>query len=232
MADTTGVVAGGLDARPLPASGYVRFRAVDIPSLGVVAELDGKVDVAGYGVHEVLDVEGAVGITRYKGRAPFRLTIPLLLDLDPHGTVEPVIAALERMHAIRDEVFSPAPTLIVEGLGVPHSYTRNPGLRWVLDGDPSWGDDVRHRAGGDGERSYIQLTVSVLGVPRARAVADGPANVERRYFHVQPIPGTPRTLRTIGRPLQMTWRQVRELNPRLPADPDRPLKAGTMVRVA
>lgn len=230
--DTLGVVDGGLEERPLPAPGFVRFRAVHSDKMGLVAELNGTVKPTGYGEHDVTDRPGDVGITSYKGRAPLALAIPLLLDRwSERKSVEAEVRMLERMLGLDSQLDQP-PTIIVEGFGVPHSYTRAPQNRFVLSGDPDWGEE-RFR-GTDGHRSYVEVAVTARLLVRPETIeapGAGGSSSARRYYTV-PRTGHPRTLRGIAKKRHVDWRRLRQLNPRLPGDPDHGLRGGTKVRVA
>lgn len=230
MADTTSVTTGGLDPRPLPAAGWVRFRAVHRAALGLVAELGpGEIRTSGYAVRETIGRgPQAVALSTAGGRPPLRLELPLLLDRDGlRGSVEDEVRMLERLHGLDDGV-AEAPALIVEGIGIPHSYSRAAHLRWTFDGDPEWGE-IRAREGGDGARSYVEATVALVQLVGAAAVAT-PATPEQRLQH-EVRKGGIRTLRTIARHYKVAdWRTLLPLNPRLAADPDLPLKPGTKVR--
>lgn len=231
--ETLGITAGGIDARPLPDPGFVRFRAPDHPTLGLVAELDGPPVVeAGYGEHEIIARRREVGITSYVGRSPLRITLPLLFDrYTERRTVDPEIRVLEQMHGLDPSLAAP-PLLIVEGFGVPHSYSRAAHLRWRFDGQIQWGDDVRYR-GEDGHRSYVPATVTILQVVEPERVRDAAGNA--RVTYTVPASGSPRTLRGIAKRYAQDWRKVRALNTsnrRVPRDPDRAIPAGVKVRVS
>lgn len=232
-----GVTAGGIDPQPPPLPGFIRFRAVDDPDVGLVAELNGVVTPAGYGAQEVTDRKGRVGITSYAGRQPITLPIPLLLDRwQTRESVEAELKMLDTMLGMNVNVPEP-PALIVEGIGVPFSYARNPRLRWVLTGDPDWGD-IRY--GDGGQRSYVPVTVTAMQVskPSTLTRAVKPPDHRKRQFHVVPSShgklgpdGLGGTLREIARGWHTTWQALRTLNPDLPADPDVVLPQGTVVRV-
>ncbi|MEH3055491.1 MAG: hypothetical protein PGN13_16055 [Patulibacter minatonensis] len=236
MPDTTGIVRGGLDPRPLPAAGWVRFRAVDYVGLGFVAELDERIPMPsdGYGTHNVLDRGPREGVATFAGRAPLRMPVALLFDLEAQGkSIEPAIRVLEQLHGLDDTLPAP-PRMIVEGVGVPWSYSRAAHLRWVFDGAPEWGDDVRAAADGSGDRSYLSATVTLL---RAGALTTAATSVAAAAAAARPTftvskNANPRTLRSIGKKYGKTWQQMLELNPTLTRDVDRPLKNGTKVRYA
>lgn len=230
---TIGVVGGGLDDLPLPEPGLVRLRAV-AHDLGVVAELNGTPLPTGYAVHAVTERKRRVGITSYSGRQPLSLRLPLLLDRwSERASVEREVRVLEQLLGL-DALLTAPPQVIVEGFGIPHSYSRAPHLRWVLSGDPEWGDDIRYR-GDDGHRSYVPVTVLLLQYERPEKLAapgaDDTAATGRRQYVTVPRGSQQRTLRQIARRRKVRWQTLRHLNPRLPGDPDKHLPAGTKVRV-
>jgi hypothetical protein len=226
-----GVAAGGIEPLPLPEPGFIRLRAIAHDNVGLVAELDGPVTApSGYGTHDIVDRPQRVGITTYHGRAPLTLRIPLLFDRwTTQASVEPEITLLETLFGIRQ--FTRPPQIIVEGFGVPHSYSRDASLRWVLSGDPEWGDDIRFLPVG-GHRTFVQVVVNALQVSLPSTVTE-PAPPKGRAAprkHVRST-STLNTLRKIAKHNKLNWHTLRTLNPRLPADPDKSLKAGTKVRV-
>lgn len=227
---TGGLVGGGLEDLPLPEAGFIRLRAVGHDDLGLVAELDGPVTVpSGYGTHAVVDRPQRVGITTYAGRAPLSLRIPLRFDRwASQKSIEKEIDTLETMLGIR--ALTRPPQLVVEGFGVPHSYTRDASLRWVLSGDPEWGDDIRFRPVG-GHRCFAQVTVTALQLSRPEAVQEAApgkrVSTPRKTYTV----GSLRTLKKIGKHHKVDWHKLRQLNQKLTADPDKVLPVGTKVRV-
>jgi hypothetical protein len=231
-----GVIAGGIEDLPLPAPGLVRLRAVAHPGLGLVAELNGPVLPKGYGSHTVTPRKARLSITTFEGLAPLELPLPLLLDRwSEQGSVEAEITVLETLLGRRGgRDISRPPQIIIEGFGIPHSYSRDASLRFTLTGDPAWGEDIRTR-GTDGHRSYVPVTVTALQVNLPDIVQDAAGNVSRAYYTV-PKTGSPRTLRGIARKYHVSdWRRVRALNraaPGVPGDPDKAIKAGTRVRYA
>lgn len=220
-----GVVEGGLRHLHPPQPGYVRFRAVRNPDLGLVAELDGPIiPVDGFGVDTLTERPGRVSISSDQGRAPFAQRIPLLFDRwQQHRSVEPEIAMLEKLMGLPRR-----PILVVEGQGIPHSYERAAHLRWRLS-EPEWGDDIRYVNNRD--RAFI--TVSVLArlvvLPDTLEEQVTVGKSGRVWFHA-----TERlnTLRKVARYVRVPWRDLRKMNDRLPNDPDKRLKLGTRVRIA
>lgn len=229
-----GVVKGGLDQQPLPAIGSVRFRAVSHEDMGLVVELNGDVIPSGYGEFGVTDRVGNVGITGYTGRKPLSLQIPLLFDRwTSQDSVEDEVRMLERMHGL-DPALDQPPAIIIEGFGVPHSYSRAPNYRFAFNGDIQWDDaDIRYRDS-DGHRLFVACTVSAILLvrPQSLAAATTPAadSGSTRHTYTVPKTGHPRTLKGIAKKFGKDWHAVRKLNPRLPGDPDKALNAGTQVR--
>jgi len=229
-----GVVPGGLEQRPVPAAGLVRLRAVGSPSLGLVAELTGPVLPSGYGDFDSTPRRGKAPIIDRARKGSLTLPLPILLDRwSTGGSVEPEIKVLERMYGRGEDSAWPPPILIVEGFGVPHSYTRNADLRWVLSGDPQWGDDIRTR-GTVGLRSYVPVTVTLVQYEAPDGIEDAAGNTTRRYYTV-PKAGGSNTLRKLARAKNVTVTKLRTLNKgvrAVPADPDKTIKRGTKVRYA
>jgi hypothetical protein len=226
-----GVTTGTVVPLPAPEPGLIRFRAIAYPTLGLVAELNGIPTISGYGVVATIDVPHGIGISSPSGRPPLRMSIPLLLDRwSERRSVEPELAMLERLLGIGPSPSIP-PQIIIEGIGVPHSYSRDPGRRWRLTDDPEWGDDVR-TVRSSGSRGYVEVTVSALEVtdPQVDIEVDSPT---RRFFTI-PRTGHPRTLRGVAKKFGRDWRQLRKLNPTLTlaGDPDHPIKGGTKVRLS
>jgi hypothetical protein len=225
-----GVVEGGLADLPLPEPGFIRLRAVGHDDIGLVAELDGPVTVpSGYGSFEVVPRPRRVGITTYTGRAPLTLRIPIRFDRwTEQKSIEAEIKTLETMLGIH--ALSRPPQLVVEGFGVPHSYSRDASLRWTLNGDPEWGEDVRFRPVG-GHRCFAQVVISALQVSTPSAVEEIATASSGRAARKTYTVGSLRTLRAIGKHYKVDWQKLRKLNAKLTADPDKTLRAGTKVRV-
>lgn len=225
-----GVVAGGIDPLPAPAPGLVRLRAVDVPSLGLVAELTGHVIPSGYATLEMVDRRGKSPIIDFSGYPALTLKIPMLFDRWLSArSVEAEVQALEVMYGRRGAK-RPA-TLTIEGFGVPHSNTANPDVRWVLSGDPEWDADNIRTRGSDGHRSYVPVTVTAVQYATPLTLL---GSNEARRFYVVTRSG-PRTLRAIARKFRVDWKILRVLNKgarAVPLDPDKAIKRGTKVRVA
>lgn len=228
-----GVTSGGLDPKPLPEPGLVRLRAADLRDLGLVAELDGPVVPTGFGGVEAVTRPGRVGRASYQGRPPLGLTIPLLLDgWHRQRSVEAqitVINGLLGVHAdAKGRESGRPPLMIVEGFGVPHSFTREPFRRWRLTGDPQYAEDLRRRAP-DGHAVFVRVVLTAIEDPQPEAT---PVADERARQVVRVRKGSRLdTLRELARHHRSSWTRLVQLNPRLPADPDRQLRDGTRVRV-
>lgn len=235
-----GTVIGGTEPLPLPPPGFIRVRAIAHNDIGLVAELDGPVTVpTGYGSHDVIERPQGVGITSYHGRPPLSLSIPLIFDRwTDQKSIEAEITMVETLLGIG---MSRSPQIIIEGVGVPHSYSRDASLRWVLTGDPAWGDDVRFRPGG-GHRVFAQVVVTALQVNQATTISEpeptkGSRKPPAKTYTVTykgPVNTAPKTslsnLRKIAKHFRVSLKHVQYLNPKV-KDPDVTLKAGTKVRV-
>lgn len=227
-----GVVEGGLAHLHPPPPGFVRFRAAHRRNMGLIAELDGPIlPVDGYGSDEITDRPGRVSLTYEHGTSPLALRIPLLLDRwRDQRSVEPEIRMLERMLGLGSDR-PDRPLVIVEGQGVPHSYERAAHLRWRLS-EPEWGDDdVRYV----NNRHRAFITVSVLArlavTPDTLAEPDEHVTAGKKgraFFHTT---ARINTLKEVARYLRVSWKTLRKLNPKLPKDPDKKLRAGTRVRI-
>lgn len=227
-----GVTAGGLQDLPLPEPGLVRFRAVDHPDLGIVCELNGHVLPTGYAQHEVVGRQGYEGILNYTGREPLGLRIPLLLDRwTSRGTVEADIGVLERLHGLDDKLVG-SPSIIVEGFGIPHSYSRSAQLRWVLTGDPDFDTENIRTRGLDGHRSYVPVVVTARCDTKPRTLTAPSSGTGARHTFTVQKGSKLNTLRAIAKHRHQDWKALRTLNPALPGDPAVTLKAGTKVRVS
>jgi hypothetical protein len=226
-----GPTGGGVQWAPLPPAGYVRLRAARHPELGLVAELTDHVTVvAGGGEHEIVDIPGGEGITSYKGRQPLALRIPLLFDGLPDESKDHEVRVLERMHGIDADLPGP-PLLIVEGIGIPHSYSREPKRRYVLDGDPEYGE-IR-TIGDSGRRGYVEAVVIARSKHSPSSLPDVTPDRDGGQRHTITVPegDAQRTLRAIAKRHDVQWRKLVRLNPKLPHDPDKWLPPGTKVRV-
>lgn len=226
----SGVVEGGITDLPLPVAGFIRLRAVGHDEVGLVAELDGPVTVpSGYGAYAVVDRPQRVGITTYSGRAPLSLRIPLRFDRwSEQKSIEAEITMLETMLGIH--ALSRPPRLIVEGFGVPHSYSRDASLRWTLSGDPEWNEDFRFRPVG-GHRCFARVAVTALQVSLPAVVEEIEAGKAGRVARKSYTVASLRTLRKIAKRYKVDWRTLKKLNPKLTKDPDKALPIGTKVRV-
>lgn len=226
-----GVVEGGLRNLHPPQPGYVRFRAVNNPNLGLIAELAGPiVPVDGFGRDELVARPARVSISHEQGSEPLAHRIPLLFDRwTQQRSVEPEIRTLEQLMGL-STTRPRRPLVIVEGQGVPHSYERAAHLRWRLS-DPEWGDDVRYVNNRD--RAYLQVTVLARLAITPDTLAEPDEGVTfakkgRVFFRTNQRVNT---LKKVSKYVRVPWKRLKSLNPGLPKDPDKKLKRGTRVRI-
>lgn len=229
LSGSTGLALGGAAALPLPPAGSVRLRAVNYLALGLVAELGGldddNTDVAATRTQTVDATarRGMVALTEVSGTNAGGLVLPLLLDRWAEGaSIETELRVLERMAGM--DAAYPEPVLRVEGVGLP-AIAGTVG-RWVVDGDLAWGEKRRL----DGTLVFAQVTVTLTQLTRPMPVS-APDASQRVTFRV-PAGTRLRTLQQIARAHAVTWKQLRDINPALPGDPDKKLPEGTRVRVA
>lgn len=235
-AASTTIYPGGLQRVPPVKPGFVRFRAVKRPDVGLVAELDGPVvTVDGTGTDQLTERPGRVSITSEGGTPPLALRIPLLLDRwREQRSVEREIKMLERMLGVGGDQ-PKRPQVTVEGPGIPHSYERNSKLRWRLS-EPEWAtDDIRYV--NDSARAYVQVSVLARAVVRPDTV---PVPEERvtegakgRFFFR--TTSETNTLREVSKYVGVSLKELKGLNedrkPKLPNDPDKKLPRGSRLRI-
>jgi hypothetical protein len=120
----------------------------------------------GYGGWEEVSRPRKVGLTEWRGRSPFRLALPLLIEGFPTDSVEVACSTLERM-ALPGAASEPPQVTIQKG-AVPHSD-----LIWVIE-SLDWGDMVIY---GDNNRVRQDVTVNLLQYVKAdRLNVKGGAN--------------------------------------------------------
>lgn len=219
------VSVGGVRALPAPALGMVRLRAVLQPELGVELELAGDLFATGYGGYAPVARRQQVSIGAYEGREPTGISLRVIADRwSEQRSVEEELARVETMCGTGD---GRPPQLIMEGRGIPYSFTREPTWRWVVKDDPAWNE---RRARRDGVVCLFDLTLNLMRL--VRPDSDALTEATTRQVHVVRTASELRTLRRIARHYRTTWSRLRQLNPGLAADPDRRLKAKTKVRVS
>jgi hypothetical protein len=231
---TVGAVSAGLGGqgagvaavrrKPLPPAGTIRLRAATFGFVvEVTGELDEPVKPTGYGGHGVIARPGQIGLTVVQGRDPGGLLVVMSFDRRrARQSVEGDIAVFETLAGVQ----APALPLVVEGRGIPHSFSTDPSGRWVITDDVSWGDSD---AAGKG-RTMQQVAFSLL---RLSAVdPDAIDDAVDQVFHTVAKGSELKTLTRIARHYGTTWFRLRKLNSDLPAQPDRALKPGTRVRLA
>jgi nucleoid-associated protein YgaU len=113
---------------------------------------------AGGGGWQVVDRPRRVGLTIWRGREPYQMSVPFLFDGHSRGvSVENAISVLNQMQMGSD--LTPPPNILIEG-AIPVK-----GALWVI-GDPiEWGEDVYWVADGedyyrtrqDGTISFLQF---------------------------------------------------------------------------
>ena len=160
----------------------------------------------GYGEWDVTERPRDVSMTTWRGRAPFEMELPILLDRFATGdSVEEECRRLERLALPVSSRRSP-PTIRLFG-AVPRAEQR-----WVVQ-SIDWGDQVRALGSGSRMRQYATLHLlefqpPELVAPRAKAT---PQNA-RRY---RARKGD--TLRKLAKKFLGNanhWKQIRRLNPK------------------
>lgn len=107
---------------------------------------------SGYGGWEVVGRPRRQGLTEWRGREPYRLSLDLLIDnFEKNTSIERLCSTLERM-AVPPRAHAEPPVIDIDG-AVPHSD-----LDWVID-TINWGDSIRNR---DGHRVRQKVTVIFL----------------------------------------------------------------------
>lgn len=207
----------------VPSADYVRLASLDQPALALTAELGPDAIVpTGFPTWDLVQVPTA---TTTAGAPPLAMTIPLVFDKwRTQGSIEPELAMLDRLAGLGLQT---APTLVIVGNAVPHSFGRDPFRRWACNGDPAH-TDVRRRA--DGDRCLALVSINVVEVVLAPVMPDPAAPV--RVTFVVPSGGIVDTTRRIAIAHRTTSQALLILNPTLSSDVDRHLKAGTRVRVS
>lgn len=140
--------------------GQISFASNDIT---VVADLgDGlPIQTQGFGGWQEIERPRRKSLTTWKGRQPWRITIPIIFDRLDQGdwglSVETELRNLEKLAG--GGIQGEPPVLIVDSAGVvPHDFHDAPHVRWVLDG-VEFGDTIRNP---HGNRVRCELVVTVL----------------------------------------------------------------------
>jgi hypothetical protein len=135
------------------ARGEVTVRTARGPRLSVTALMgeNGPTMIGGYGGWEVVDRPRRIGLTQWRGRSPYSMTLDLVLDGFKQGDeVEIDISRLERM-ALPD-VKEP-PVVEVKGSAVPHDD-----LEWIIE-TLEFGTALRKN---NGRRVRQEVTITFL----------------------------------------------------------------------
>jgi hypothetical protein len=213
-----------LDDLPLPPPGYVRFRTLD-DEIRVVAELTAPVLPQGGGGHSTQERPKAVGVLTWDGTTPTVLPFELILDEWPNGSIATELRNLRTLCGVGET--EPVP-FVIEGIGIPYSRAQRPSWTWVF-GAPSWGEH-RFSQARPNESGLQALTVEATHNTRPSAAATSAAT--KRRFHTVHPKARINTLREIGEFYKVSWPRLLQLNPKLPRDVNRPLKAGTRVQLS
>jgi len=205
-----------------PAAGRVRLRTVGVKYQQVTADLTAPVQVSTPSGVAVVARPGQIGIPVYAGRDPSRLTVSLEIDrLDTAGAVDREFALIERFAGYHGA----PPPLVIEGVGVPHAFDREPQHRWWISEEP----DFTEQTSRDGVFCRLACT---LVLTRLDGVSDDALEqATERSFHIVRAKGL-RTQRQIAKHYRTTWSRLRAFNPKLPADPDKKLPVDTQVRLS
>lgn len=142
----------------LPDTAFVQLQSSSPPlQVRALRGVGAPQITGGYAIWEKVARPHRKALTRYQGRDPFQMTLPLLLEgFDGNVSVEPEIRALEMM-ALPPTAGSDPPTVTVAG-AVPH-----PELDWVIGGsDPPLEWDASPIWSPNGYRIRQAVTVHLL----------------------------------------------------------------------
>lgn len=105
---------------------------------------------------EVVDRPGTVGLTQWRGRDPYEMTLPVWWDAFPDGTVEADIRRLERL-ALRVPGGGESPLVQVFGPVPPPTGVRNP--LWRISGLTEMSERTMFNAGGQRSRFAVDVVL-------------------------------------------------------------------------
>jgi hypothetical protein len=128
----------------------------------------------GYGGWDKIARPRRHALTEWVGQNGYSVTIPVLFDgFSTNESVEVDVRTLERF-AYLDATVSEPPQIVVDGLGVvPHDYSQEPRVRWVVE-DISWNAADFIRRLGDGKLVRASATITVLEFVRDDRLAKLP----------------------------------------------------------
>lgn len=144
----------------MPAIGNVLFTAGALRVEAMLGNGSPQVTQGGGGWQEV-ERGKRVSLTTWKGRAPLKITVPIMFDRFTEGeqglSVEAEIKTMETIYGIDGD--KEPPTLVMDSAGlIPYDAHGHPDKLWVIDG-LDWDEPIRN---GYGNRVRQEGVVTVL----------------------------------------------------------------------
>jgi hypothetical protein len=132
-----------------PAEYYYHFVSSNGLELVVLRDEGIPKVTDGVGGWEVVDRRRRRGLTKWNGRNPIRMDVPILFDGDytPPRSIDTDVTTLVNM--ARGDNFIIPPTVRVEG------YLPVTGIKWVIE-DLNWGDNARWKSDGMGGQIRVR----------------------------------------------------------------------------
>jgi len=197
------------------------------------------IQTQGFGGWEEVERPGQKSITRWRGRQPWKITIPIMLDRFDEGddgvSVESEVRTLERLAGGGTSTTPPVLSFDSGGL-VPHDYHDNPRTRWVIDGI-EFGEVIRNAYG---NRVRCEMVVTVLEYVEGPDYVESSAAKRSQGKHPNSSSSHSKlyvvkkgdTLISIARKKHVAggWRAIQKLNPKKAKNP-RKLVVGTTLRL-
>lgn len=202
------------------------------PVMRISGLLTAATRTGGWGGWEVIDRVRQTGFVEWAGVEPARMSLTILLDGWSTGKdQEPFIRNLHRMASPVSQQGGQPPPISITG---PVPADRS--MRWVI-ANLAFDDENQLRSPRDGHRLRQQVTLELLQyvtpeLAFSRSAAQRRALARDRVTTVTSVKDdtiakiAKRVFGDVGR-----WTAIRDLNPKLPRDPRKPIKTGTRVRV-